>query len=418
MNIKDIFSYLIGKCPAHKSWATFSSAPHRMFFFAGVMQSLLTLIWWMADLGGRYGGFYPPISWSIPPTDAHAFIMIYGFFPLFIFGFLMTVYPRWMNGEEVKRKHYVTVFFLLATGIILFYAGLIVSKSLLRLSLLIYLSGWALGLYALLGVYARATSPDKRHAVITSVVLVVGWLLIAGFTSDETHLVALAKVGGIWLLLLPIFFAVSHRMIPFFSAGVIADYKVVRPSWALTIVPIGALIHTILELNGLPQWTWLVDLPMAACAIYLTLAWQLRASLATPILAVLHIGFAWLGIAFLLYALQSLVLLVTGQLFLAKAPLHALTIGYFCSMLLAMITRVTLGHSGRALEIDRTTWYIFLLFQLAPLLRIIAELPGISFTLRGHLQLCSGLIWLACFGLWAYKYVPIYWKPRPDGRQG
>jgi uncharacterized protein involved in response to NO len=408
----------LGECPAHKNWATFSSAPHRMFFFAGIMQSLLTLAWWMADLGGRYGDFYTPIAWSIPPADAHAFMMIYGFFPLFIFGFLMTTYPRWMNGEEVKRRHYVAAFLLLITGIMLFYIGLIVGKPLLMLALVVYLIGWAVGLYALLGVYVRAKNPDKRHAAITSVVLVVGWLLIAAFASNEVHLITLAKVGSIWLLLLPIFFTVSHRMIPFFSANVIPGYKVVRPGWALALVPAGALIHAILELNGLPQWTWLVDLPMAACAIYLTLVWQLRASLATPILAVLHIGFAWLGIAFLLYAGQSLVLLATDQLVLAKAPLHALTVGYFSSMLLAMVTRVTLGHSGRALEIDRTTWGIFLVFQLAPILRIAAELPGLGFTLRGHLQLCSGIIWLACFGLWSCKYVSIYWKPRPDGRQG
>src|SRR5665647_2858204 len=76
-----------------KIWSMFSSAPHRMFFFGGAVQSILTLTWWLADLGGRYGGFYAPISWTISPTDAHAFLMIYSFFPFFIFGFLMTTYP-------------------------------------------------------------------------------------------------------------------------------------------------------------------------------------------------------------------------------------------------------------------------------------------------------------------------------------
>ena len=72
-----------------KIWQIFTSAPHRVFFFWGGVQSLLTLTWWMADLAGRYGGFYAPISWTISPIDAHAFLMIYGFFPFFIFGFLM-----------------------------------------------------------------------------------------------------------------------------------------------------------------------------------------------------------------------------------------------------------------------------------------------------------------------------------------
>lgn len=389
-----------------------------MFFFGGAIQSIMTLTWWLIDLGGRYGGFYTPISWAISPTDAHAFLMIYGVFPFFIFGFLMTTYPRWMNGEEVERRAYVPAFLLLATGTLLFYAGLMVGFVILKIALVLFLAGWGMGLYALLRVYVRAKNPDKRHAAITSVVLVLGWLLVAGFVSDETHLLILAKVGGIWLMLLPVFFSVSHRMIPFFSSSVIPDYKIVRPDWVLALVPACALLHGVLELSGMQAWTWLVDLPMAASAIYLSRAWRLRDSLSVPILGMLHIGFAWLGIALLLYTAQSLTLLMTGQLILAKAPLHALAIGYFTSMLLAMVTRVTLGHSGRALVVDRLTWGIFLAFQSVAMLRVISELPGLEFALRNHLYLCAGVVWLACFGLWFGKFAPLYWKPRSDGGNG
>lgn len=401
-----------------KIWNTFSSAPHRMFFFGGAVQSILTLTWWLADLGGRYGVLYAPISWTLSATDAHAFLMIYGFFPFFIFGFLMTTFPRWMNGREVERRAYVPAFILLAIGTLLFYAGLIVGFVLLKLALLLFLAGWGMGLYALLSVYLQAKHPDKRHATITSAALVIGWLLIAGFASDEAHLVAIAKVGGIWLILLPVYFAVSHRMIPFFSANVIPEYKIVRPDWVLALIPGFAFVHGILELTGLHAWTWLVDLPMAASAIYLTFAWRLRDSLAVPILGMLHIGFAWLGIALLLYTIQSLALLLTGQLILAKAPLHALTIGYFTSIVLGMATRVTLGHSGQALKIDGLTWGIFLAFQSVAVLRIFSELPGLEFTLRNHLYLCVGVVWLVCFGLWSYKFAAIYWQPRSDGGAG
>ena len=157
---------------------------------------------------------------------------------------------------------------------------------------------------------------------------------------------------------------------------------------------------------------------MAAGAIYLSWAWRLRQSLVVPLLGMLHIGFAWLGIALLLFTLQSLWLLTTGSLILAKAPLHALVVGYFSSMLIAMITRVTLGHSGRTLATDRPTWYIFLIFQLVALLRIFSELPGLGLAVRSHFYLSAGLIWLACFGLWFYKFASIYWKPRPDGLPG
>lgn len=401
-------------------WRTFSAAPHRMFFLAGALQLVLTMAWWLVDLSGRYGNFHAPIEWSLAPSDAHAFLMLFGIFPFLMFGFLMTVYPRWMGGESVERRIYVPAFLLMAAGMLAFYPGLL-WKNMLALSGLLYLSGWAVGLTALLRVYFRTQQPDKRHARITSTMLTVGALMTAGWYAGElagwSFPVTLARSAGIWLFLLPIFFAVSHRMLPFFSANVIPDYVVVRPNWALAVVPPAALAHLLLELNGLAAWTWLPDLLLAGTALYLTWSWRLRESFAQPLLAMLHIGFAWLGIAFLLFALQSLALL-GGVVVLGKAPLHALTIGFFGGMVLAMITRVTLGHSGRRLVVEKAVWRMFLLFQLAAVLRIAGDLPGVSFAARSHLYLCAAILWLGCFVFWTIRYLPIYWRPREDGQPG
>lgn len=399
-------------------WQTFSAAPHRMFFFAGAVQSVLTIIWWLADLLGRYGGVYEPIKWTLSALDAHAFLMIYGFFSFFIFGFLMTTYPRWMQGEEVSHGHYSLAFGFLVTGIALFFIGLVTHIFLVKLALLIFLFGWSIGLYALLRVYLRAKHPDKRHATITSVMLVMAWLMIAAFISGEAWLVLLAKTGGVWLFLLPIFFAVSHRMIPFFSANAIVGYDVVRPYWALAWVLPLALVHFVMEVLNLAAWNWLADLPMALIGLYLTVKWKLEKSLSTPLLAMLHIGFAWFGIAMLLYALQSLYLLVAGNSILLKAPLHALVIGYFGSMLMAMATRVTLGHSGRPLAADRLTWVIFLIFQAVAVLRIAADVPIFDFSVRSVLYLAAGLLWVCCFGAWIVKFSSTYLRPRLDGKPG
>jgi uncharacterized protein involved in response to NO len=86
-------------------------------------------------------------------------------------------------------------------------------------------------------------------------------------------------------------------------------------------------------------------------------------NLSVPILAMLHIGFAWLGLAMTIYAVQSFTLLITGQLYFGRAALHALTIGYFTFIVLAMATRVTLGHSGRRLVLDNFMWFILLFFK-------------------------------------------------------
>lgn len=394
-------------------WNNFSAAPHRMFFFGGVLQSVLVMAWWLTDLGGRYGGFYTPVIWRVAPPDAHAFLMLYGFFPLLIFGFLMTTYPRWMNGEEVAPRYYVPAFLMLMAGLLVCYAGLLWSI-LLPVSALLFLAGWGVALAGLLRVYFHAQHPDKRHARITSIMLALGWLLAAAWFAGELGaiplLVAIAKSGGVWLFLFPIFFAISHRMIPFFSANVIPEYRIVRPDWALMLMPSAALLHMLMELAGFDAWLWVPDTVMAAGAMYLSWAWRLRASLAQPLLAMLHIGFAWLGIALLLYAVKSLALLC-GYDILAKAPLHALVLGYFTSMVLGMLTRVTLGHSGRKLVLDRMTWWLFLAFQLAVVARIASEFPGVAFGLRSQLYLFVAVLWLACFGVWATRYVPMYWKP-------
>lgn len=403
-----------------RHWLALTAAPHRPFFLGGALQLLLAMGWWLVDLGGRYGGWYPPIAWSVASPDAHAFLMLFGIFPFLMFGFLMTVYPRWMNGAPVERRFYVPAFLLMAAGMLAFYPGL-VWKHLLALSALLYLSGWGLGLAALLRVYFRTQHPDKRHARIIAGMLTIGGSMVAAWFVGELEgwsgPVAVAKSAGIWIFLLPIFFAVSHRMIPFFSANVMPHYVIVRPMWALAAVPPAGFAHMLLELNGLAAWTWLPDLVMAGTALYLTRAWRFRASFAQPILAMLHIGFAWLGVAFLLYAAQSLALLA-GVAVLGKAPLHALTVGYFGGMVLAMITRVTLGHSGRPLAVERAVWRMFLVFQLVALLRIGAEWPGLAFAARGHLYFCAAALWLACFAFWAWRYLPIYWRPRADGQPG
>ncbi|MHB8848684.1 MAG: NnrS family protein, partial [Burkholderiales bacterium] len=99
------------------------------------------------------------------------------------------------------------------------------------------------------------------------------------------------------------------------------------------------------------------------------------------------------------------------------APLHALTIGFFSSMALGMVTRVTLGHSGRQLVLDRLSWFLFLGIQAAAIVRVLADIaPYSAWTM--HLYLLSGLIWLAGFTPWAIRYAPNYWRARADGQPG
>jgi uncharacterized protein involved in response to NO len=132
------------------------------------------------------------------------------------------------------------------------------------------------------------------------------------------------------------------------------------------------------------------------------------------LLAVLMLGFAWLPVAALLYALQSLWLVNTGEFLLGRAPAHALFIGFFGSLLVAMVTRVTQGHSGRPLQLGGFAAFAFIAIQLTAVIRIGAELlPDI---LLWHSA--AGLLWLLAFTPWVLRSAWIYLTPRADGQAG
>lgn len=404
------------------TWRAFTAAPHRVMFLVGALQGLATMIWWLADLLGRYTRLYPPFDWAIPSPWAHAYLMIYGFFPFFIFGFLMTTYPNWMNGRKVPARHYLPAFLLLGGGSLLFYAGLWAGQPLLITAVALMLAGWSVALYALIYVLVTARHPDKRHPIITTVALAMGWLGMASYLAwlagGGDFWLSFSRRSGIWFFLVPILFTVCHRMLPFFSSRVLENYRIVRPNWALPVMLACAAGHGTLEIAGATRFLWLADLPFLALAGYFSYSWKLLRSLEVRLLAVLHIAFLWLSVALLLYAAQSLMLFFgnADSPVLGLAPLHALTVGFFASMVLGMVSRVTLGHSGRELVADAATWALFLGFQAAAIARVAADLrPAGPIT---HLYLLAAVVWLACFIPWAVKYAPAYWRPRADGMPG
>lgn len=399
------------------TWRTLTAAPHRPMFLAGALQGVLVMLWWLADLAGRYGAG-PYLPWTVTAPAAHAYLMLYGFFPLFIFGFLFTTYPAWLNAQKLSRQRYTVVFLLMAIGHLVFYAGLATSSALGVIGVVLVLAGWGVALAALSNMLLRTPHPDKRHAYVTTAALTLGWLGMAAFAgwllTGEPRLLAFSVTGGLWLFLLPVVFTVSHRMIPFFSDCVLDDYTVVRPYGGLWLALAAMALHAVLALLD-SRWLWLPDLILAGTAFYFSVKWQLWRSLRIRLLAVLHLAFLWLGIAAALYTAQGLTTFMGATPILGQAPLHAVAIGYCASMVLAIASRVTLGHSGRTLVADHATWLVFLGFQGAAIARIAYEiLPG-----RPALALfIAAGIWLACYGAWAFKYAPCYWRPRIDGRDG
>jgi uncharacterized protein involved in response to NO len=107
--------------------------------------------------------------------------------------------------------------------------------------------------------------------------------------------------------------------------------------------------------------------------------------------------------------------LLQGSPVFSLGSLHAVTVGCLSSLLLAMVTRVSCGHFGRALVADDTVWILFWLLQLTALLRIGAAAQS---AWASWLLLPTALIWAATLSIWGVRLGNWYGRVRADGRPG
>jgi uncharacterized protein involved in response to NO len=394
-----------------------AAAPHRLMFFAGASALIVSMLWWACFLAAGYLGHTFPTP-AVPAGWAHAVLTQYGMLPLFIFGFLLTVFPRWMGQPALTKRHYVPVFIGMFGGYLLAHLGLLDLKPLLIAGLALMLIGWVFGLVALGGVLRRNGWRD-RHAMSCYLALLLGACGLAAFSAfvlgAPWQCAYLSIKLGTFGLLLPIFFTVTHRMIPFFSSNVVGPgYRLFKPAWSLPVLWALLLSHLFLELIHAYEWTWLNDAVLTVFFLRHWLGWQPWKCLRPGLLAALYLAYAWLPIAFVLFTAQSLILYFSGNFVLGRAPIHALTIGFFGSMLVAMVTRVTQGHSGRPLQMGAIPWLTFGLLQLVALTRICAEVESnMSLWL-----VIAAFGWLVAFLPWVLRSLWIFATPRIDGRPG
>jgi uncharacterized protein involved in response to NO len=395
------------------------TVPHRMFFLMAVTQLVVVSLWWAWALAARYfpDVFGTPNS-ALPATHLHTLFMIYGFLPFFMFGFLFTAGPRWLSMPPPPTRRYMPGGVLACIGVLGLLPANAFSPMIVVLALCFFLAGWLWNLVVFANLIFTSPAPERVHATLIAAALGFGASGIAAAMAavllERPAAMEWTRIAGIWFFLLPVFITVSHRMIPFFTASVVSMVHPWRPWWLLSAMLAGAVGHGVLEILGQTQWTWLVDAPIALLLFDLSRRWGLAQSMANRLLAMLHIGFFWQAMAFALYALHS-ILQATGHAGIGQAPLHALTIGFCSSLMLAMVTRVTCGHSGRTLAADTLTWWLFMLLQLAAVMRVFADV------LLGQRGIFLGIaigLWCACMITWSIKYAPVYLRARADGMPG
>ncbi|GHB97656.1 NnrS family protein [Thermomonas carbonis] len=393
-----------------------AQAPHRLMFFIGAGNLLLAMAWWamwLADARWQLFGLRQPTAYA---GWLHAFVMQYQMLPSFIFGFLLTVFPRWMGLPDLKRWRYAPVGLGLFGGQVATLLGAFGWQAGIVVGTLMTTAGWLAGVVHLLPMLwrERGTTWHARSCMAALLLGLLGLLLWFGFLVVENPLFAFASIKlGTFGLLLPVYLTVAHRMFPFFAGNVVPGYTPWRPLWLLAAAWPLLLLHLLLELFHVYAWLWLVDLPLFALALLMNWKWWPRDRM-PGLLATLFIGLAWLPLTFALYAGQSLAYAMTGIYWLGRAPAHALFVGFFGSVLVAMVTRVTQGHSGQALYMPRAAWWAFIAVQVLSIVRIAAEvapdpMAWMAFAAAG---------WLLAFAPWVLRIGRIYLAPRADGKPG
>ncbi len=407
-------------------------APHRLSFFLAMAVLLASGMWWTSVQLDRMG-WGPGLRYALSPSLVHAATMTFGFMPLFFAGFLFTAGPKWLAVAGPTARQIGWTLGLQSVGWWLWLAG---AHSHLGLAWV----GLALAVVGLAGMYARfwqllraSQTSDRVHALAVGVaggvgVLSLASLGMAAFLGEGAWAMAAVKTG-LWGCGVVTFVAVLHRMLPFFTSSTLPLIQAWRPLWVLWFlmgvvavellgvwhelwVAVGAnpasLHHGWMLAQGLAEWG------MGSVVVWLAVVWGLVQSLKIRLLAMLHLGFLWLGVSLLLSGASQLLGLRLGAPVLGLGPLHAMTMGCLGSLLLAMVTRVSCGHSGRPLDADNLIWSLFWMLQVATLLRMASTLPGVA---AWGLVLAAA-VWTGVMTTWGLRLMRWYGLPRADGRPG
>ncbi|MDD2713746.1 MAG: NnrS family protein [Simplicispira sp.] len=405
-------------------------APHRLGFFFAMVVLVAASAWWALVQLDRATGWLG-LSYALPASLVHAAVMVFGFMPLFFSGFMFTAGPKWLHVEPHPTSRLLVPLLLQMLGWLLWLAGGHVHAVLA----LVGGAMAALGLWAVTALFwhllLRSQAPDQVHARAMGVACLVGCLALAGalwgVALDAPAVARACVLSGLWGCVVVVFVAVAHRMIPFFSSSAMPLTTHWQPVWVLWWMLGAAVLEAAavwVEFEGPLQgpvapWWMLVrgalELAAALVLLWLAVVWDLGQSRKNRQLVMLHMGFVWLGLALLLAGVSQLLGLLQGAPVMGLGALHALTMGCLASLMLAMVTRISCAHSGRAVLADRIAWPLLWLLQGAVLLRIAAAWPS---ALSTALLLVVALLWLALVGAWGLRLGPWYGRVRADGRPG
>lgn len=368
-----------------------------------LLASLFAVLW-IAAWVLQYTGYFPPGAYLQGPVW-HGHEMVFGYTLAVITGFLLTAVRNW-TGRPTP------------TGLTL--AGLAALWIAARIFVLTPFAEVATALNALFPLaVALAIGVPLVQAGNRRNYFFIVLLLGIGVANLLVHLawqgsVGVPARGGLVVGLDIVLFVISvmgGRVIPMFTNNGVPGAQARRLPWVERAALGGVL--ALLALDVLQAPAVLIAVVAAACAVAhaarLAL-WQPWRTLKTPLVWVLHAGYAWIVVHLLLRAGAAAGLVVESLAF------HALAVGAIGGLTIGMMTRTARGHTARPLVADRWEAAAYLLVQLAAVVRVFG-----GWAFAGHYVatvIGAGVLWSAAFGIYFVRYWPILTRPRLDGRPG
>lgn len=385
------------------SWPAVLGYGFRPFFLLAGIHAALAMSGWLIFLGG-IGPFAP----AIPVMAWHAHEMLYGFILAAVAGFLLTAVPSWTGSRGYAGAPLLGL-------VLLWIAGRLVTTFPLGLhALTIALIDLAfIPMLALTILPALIRSGSRRNFVF---LILLGALFAANL---HFHLAGASSVEPLMLainVMLLMVAMVGGRILPAFTSSDLKQRGIdvrIRSHMPLDMAALLATLAVVV-VDVFFSGTIFAGMAAALAAALLALRlarWQGHRTLQDPIIWVLHLAYAWLPIGLALKA---------AWLFGAPIPgtgwLHALTAGAFSTMILAVMSRAALGHTGRELVASGLIVIAYYLAGVAALMRVFG--PMLYAEAWRFWMIASGSLWSLAFILFLVIYAPILCSTRLDGRAG
>lgn len=374
----------------------------RPFYLLAAAFGALAIAAWVL----MYLGWWQPAAQ--PWTGAmvwHAHEMVFGFAAAVVVGFLFTAGKAWTGQQTPQGIWLGALAGLWVLARVLMWGGpawlaVVVDSA--------FLPACALSFFIVL---RRAS--NQRNYGLAIALGVMGALNVAFHAAVLTGDIGIAlRLTEAATGLVAIFVTViGGRVIPMFTANAFPGVTIRRHASVERAVVVLTLLAIAAHSAHAPVWLTLPLASGAALAHGIRLAgWAPLRTLRKPIVAMLHVAYAFLALGFALIAGAA-----AGWLD-GSTALHALTVGAIACAILAMITRTALGHTGRPLETGRMEHVAYACIALAALVRVVVPiaLPALKAYAIGG----AGLLWVAAFVLYLVRYTPWLLRPRADGKDG